>query len=251
MAKEMTKDEGKNLVDRNPVPRPEREIQTLEIGGGASPAPEIEKPSPEELQQTIATLEAAVVEKNRQLKLKDKALDDKRAEAEALRAQQTPAPESTETPDMQAVIRQEMARLVPDLVNQVNRTLGPTIDEARAFKQAKDEAAAVAEFGKDVVEQYRQSADEIRKDNPRLSFFQAVKVVAPKATVTAPATPVESSRSAPPSQPKKLDRDAEYKATLEEAKRFGNRGDTMLLEPVLQRLVQLRAPSCFPDRSGG
>jgi hypothetical protein len=244
VAEQITEKQAKELAERNPNPKLEREVQTLEVAAGEPKAPEPMTPDKaDELQRQVEALRKEKDELVRGNKAKDKALEDakKRMEESVVAA-----PDPT---DITALIRQEVVKGVESGLERERQRNAPVLEEVAQIKAEKQEAQAISEHGSEVVEKYRDAAKAEQARYPDMPLSAALRLVVPARASKAPATPVEASRSSPP--PQSANREELFKAKLSEASKMSTRGDLMRRREAITDAVRLKAPGFFPERGGG
>lgn len=254
MAETMTKEEGKILDERNPLPVAQREIQTLEVGAGEPKAPETaksEKPKKDaevdDSANRIAALEAEVAKFRDVMSKKDKAIAD--AKAEAAKVVQLDKDEDAQEPDIAALVDERVAQKLEERLAAKMKELEPRFSEVDKFGTERALASLEGDIGREAVEQYRDAALEQRKAIPGLSLAQAYRLVMPEGASKAPETPVESSRSPAPASGQ--DREKRAAEKLAEARGLNSRTARLRRDIVLEDYVRAQAPGVFPDREKG
>ena len=256
MADKMTKEEADVLVKRNPSPKVERAIQNLEVDAGAPKTPEAtasaEPSELDALKAKLAESEAKRAEYKEVLSKKDAAIAEAKAARDAALASQTkeePKKEEKGDPDLEALLAERDAEIEKRIEEKLKQKYEPRFKVVDAFEAKKEESEAVDDWGNEVVEKYGDLAREQQKTVPGLTFSQCLKLVVPAGTSTAPATPIESSRSQAP-EPKETRAERSEKM-LEEARRLSARGDLGAKRNLLERIVKDRASSLFPHGGEG
>jgi len=246
VSEEMLKTDADKLATRNPVPAPKREIQNLEVGEGAPPAPEIANPDVAELTKKLRAYETQNAEYKDALQKKDVALADSKAAKVALETQAKGKEEKpiTDGPDMSALISETVATKVAEALAAESRRNEPAARAVREFGEKQEKAEAVDAYGAEAVDKYQDAAIEQQKEFPGMTLVKAYKLVVPGGVKTAPATPVESSRTPPPDA--KPDQKDIASGLLAEARGLNSRGDRLMRTGKLEEYVKQQASSLFP-----
>ena len=246
MSEQMSTEDADKLATRNPVPAATREIQTLEVAGGAPSAPEIANPDVAELTKKLRAYETQNAEYKDALQKKDTALADSKAAKAALEVQAKGKEEKpiTDGPDMSALISETVATKVAEALAAESRRNEPTARAVREFGEKQEKSEAVDAYGAEAVDKYHDAAVEQQKEFPGMTLVKAYKLVVPGGIATAPATPVESSRTPPPDA--KPDRKDIASGLLAEAQGMNSRGSRLGRTGKLEDYVKIQAKSLFP-----